>query len=87
MNLGLLLGSFDPEFEKNFRDLPLEAKLVELKSLLQTLFLTLAVDSLTQNKEVAKARDPKSPEREIQTGLNMMVCQNQSSALLTLAQN
>ena len=46
-----------------------------LKSLLQTLFLTLAVDFLTlavltQNKAVTKARDPKSPEREIQKGLN-----------------
>ena len=31
-------------------------------------FLTIAV--LTQNKVVAKARDRKSPECEIQTGLN-----------------
>ena len=31
-------------------------------------FLILAV--LTQNKAVAKARDPKSTERKIQTGLN-----------------
>ena len=62
-NLSLLLGSFDPEFVKNFRDswnLPLGPKLMELKSLLQTLFWTLAVDFLTlavltQNKAVAKA--------------------------------
>jgi hypothetical protein len=31
-------------------------------------FLTIAV--LTQSKAVAKARNPKSPEHEIQTGLN-----------------
>ena len=60
--------------------------MAELKSLLRTLFLTLAVDFLTlavltQNKAVAKARDLKNPEREIQTGLNcgydgpsLMVC-------------
>ena len=48
--------------------MPVGPILEELKSLLQTLFLTLAV--LTQIKAVAKARDPKSPEREIQTGLN-----------------
>ena len=52
-------------FSWNF---PVGPKFAELKSLLQTLFLTLAV--LTQIKAVAKARDPKSPEREIQTGLN-----------------
>ena len=49
--------------------------MAELQSLLWILFLILAVDFLTlavltQNKAVAKARDPESPEREIQTGLN-----------------
>ena len=47
--------------------------MAELKSLLWTLFLTLAVDFLTiavllQNKAVA--RDQKSPYCEIQTGLH-----------------
>ena len=75
-NLRVLLGSFGPEFCKNFRDsLPVGSKMADLLTKNWTLFLTLAVDFfylavLTQIKAVAKARDPKSPEREIQTGLN-----------------
>ena len=75
-NLRVLLGSFDPEFCKNFRDswnLPVGSKLADLLTKNWTLFLTLAVDFfnlavLTQIKAVAKARDPKSPGREIQSG-------------------
>ena len=55
--------------------MPVGSKLADLLTKKWTLFLTLAVDFfnlavLTQIKAVAKARDPKSPEREIQSGLN-----------------
>ena len=36
LNLGRLFASFNSEFDKNFRDLPLEVKFVELKSFIQT---------------------------------------------------
>ena len=55
--------------------MPVGSKLADLLTKNWSLFLTLAVDFfnlavLTQIKAVAKTRDPKSPEREIQSGLN-----------------